>query len=61
MNKTYKSDTRNAETLFPIGTRVKVPNWPTGGKVIGHHDGRVIVEVLPISYELSELLPDDGQ
>jgi len=53
--KTYKSDVANVKILFPIGTRVLVPNWPVGGKVIGHHDGRAIVEVEPITFTLSEL------
>ncbi len=60
-SKTYKSDVPNVEILFPIGTRVLVPNWPVGGKVIGHHDGRAIVEVQPISYTISELKIDNGQ
>jgi len=32
---------------IPIGSKVELDCWPTGGKVIGHHDGHPIIQPEP--------------
>lgn len=60
-DRTYESDIPNAPILFPVGTRVLVKGWPVSGKVIGHYEGSIIVEVLPCAFGISDLEIDMGQ
>ena len=50
-----------SDNLWPIGTRVIIKRWPVGGKVIGHHDGTMIIEPLPCTIDISDLEIDNGQ
>ena len=61
MRPSYKSDIPNAPILFPIGTKVLTPCWPMGGKVIGHQQGTIIVEVPPCGFGISDLEIDKDQ
>jgi hypothetical protein len=41
--------------MIPVGSKVKLKNWPVPGKVIGHHDGFPIIQPEPCTLSDDEI------